>query len=291
MTPRLILILGDQLSPGIAALRAADPARDIVVMAEVQAEADYAPHHPQKIAFFLAAMRHFAADLRAAGWRVLYTPLDDPANTHSITGELLRRAAETGAEAALATRPGEWRLIAALEDCPLPVTLLEDDRFLCSLAEFDAWAEGRKALRMEFFYREMRRRTGLMMEGDKPAGGQWNYDHDNRKRAAPDLLRPAPLRFAPDAVTAAVLRLVAGRFGNRFGSLAGFGWAVTRADALRALDHFAAHALPRFGDEQDAMLRDDRFLSHSLLSPYLNAGLLGPMEVCARVEAEWRAGR
>ncbi|MFN3643738.1 MAG: cryptochrome/photolyase family protein [Gemmobacter sp.] len=291
MTPRLILILGDQLSPGIAALRAADPARDIVVMAEVQAEADYAPHHPQKIAFFLAAMRHFAADLRAAGWRVLYTPLDDPENSHSIAGELLRRAAETGAEGALATRPGEWRLIAALEDCPLPVTLLEDDRFLCSLAEFDAWAEGRKALRMEFFYREMRRRTGLMMEGDRPAGGQWNYDHDNRKRAAPDLLRPAPLRFAPDAVTAEVLRLVAGRFDNRFGSLAGFGWAVTRADALRALDHFAAHALPRFGDEQDAMLRDDRFLSHSLLSPYLNAGLLGPMEVCARVEAEWRAGR
>ena len=288
---RLILVLGDQLTPTVAALRAADPARDVVVMAEVQAEADYAPHHPQKIAFFLAAMRHFAADLRAAGWRVLYTPLDDPANTHTIPGELIRRAAETGAAEVIATRPGEWRLIAALQDCPLPVRTIEDDRFLCSHAAFDAWAAGRKALRMEYFYREMRRRTGLMMDGEAPAGGQWNYDHDNRKRAEADLTRVPPLRFLPDAETEAVLDLVGARFGNRFGRLRPFGWGVTRAEALAALDHFARHALPRFGDEQDAMLTGDPYLSHSLLSPYLNAGLLAPLEICRRVEAEWRAGR
>ena len=121
---RLILILGDQLTPSIAALRAADPARDVVVMAEVMAEGTYVPHHPQKIALILSAMRHFADDLRAAGWRVAYSRLDDPENSQSIVGELLRRAAESGAKAVLTTAPGDWRLRRALSECPLPVTQL-----------------------------------------------------------------------------------------------------------------------------------------------------------------------
>ena len=291
VSPRLILVLGDQLSPDLSALRAADPARDVVVMAEVMAEGTYVRHHPQKIALVLAAMRKHAAALRAAGWRVLYTPLDDPANAQTIPAELIRRAAETGAAEVIATRPGEWRLIAALEGLPLPVTLLPDDRFLCSQAEFAAWAEGRKALRMEYFYREMRRKTGLLMEGDQPAGGQWNFDHDNRKPAAPDLLRPRPPRFPPDAVTEEVLVLVEARFEGHFGRLRPFGWATDRAGARAALDHFLRHALPRFGDEQDAMLAGDPTLSHALISPYLNLGLLGWREVCAGAEAEWRAGR
>lgn len=291
VAPRLVLVLGDQLTPGVAALAAADKARDTVVMAEVMAEAGAVPHHPQKIALIFAAMRHFANDLRAEGWRVAYARLDDADNTQSIPGELIRRAAQTGADRVLATRPGDWRLIEALETCPVPVRMLEDDRFLCSAARFDAWAEGRKELRLEWFYRDMRRRTGLLMEGDQPAGGQWNFDKDNRKPAAPDLLRARPLRFAPDAVTTEVLALVAARFGGHFGGLDQFGWPVTRAQALAALDHFARHALPRFGDEQDAMLAGDPFLSHSLLAPALNLGLLLPMEVCARVQAEWQAGR
>ena len=291
MTPRLILILADQLTPAIAALQGADPARDVVVMAEVRAEGDYVPHHPQKIAFLLSAMRHFAKDLAAAGWRVAYSRLDDPDNTQSIPGELIRRAAQFGADRVIATTPGDWRLIAALNDCPVPVTLRPDDRFICSPSEFSAWAADRKSLRMEWFYRDMRRKTGLLMDGDKPAGGQWNFDHDNRKPARTDLLRPRPPRFAPDAVTAEVMTLVAAQYPGHFGGLDRFNWAVTRADALVALDHFANHALARFGDEQDAMLSDDPTLSHALLSPYLNAGLLTPLEVCQRVEAEWQAGR
>jgi deoxyribodipyrimidine photolyase-related protein len=288
---RLILILGDQLTPSIAALRAADPARDVVVMAEVMAEGTYVPHHPQKIAMILSAMRHFADELRGAGWRVAYSRLDDPENSQSIAGELLRRAAETGAETVLATAPGDWRLRQVLAECPVPVTQRPDDRFLCSEPEFATWAKDRKALRMEFFYREMRRKTGLMMDGDHPAGGQWNFDHDNRKPAKPDLLRPRPPRFAPDAVTEEVLSLVEARFPDHFGETRSFGWAVTRSDALRALDHFVTHALPRFGDEQDAMLRDDPTLSHALISPYLNLGLLEPMEVCRAAEGAWQAGR
>ena len=291
VAPRLILILGDQLSPGVAALHVADKARDLVVMAEVTDEARYVPHHPQKIALVLSAMRHFAEELRAAGWQVAYTALDDPENTQSITGELLRRAEGAGAVEVIATRPGEWRLISALESLPLPVTLLEDDRFLCSTAEFAAWAQGRKQWRMEWFYREMRRKTGLLMEGDAPAGGKWNYDAENRRPATQDLFRPAPPRFAPDAITQEVLALVEARFSGHFGRLHPFGWPVTRAEALRALDHFITHALPRFGDEQDAMLRGDPFLSHSLLSTSLNLGLLGWRAARAAAEAEWQSGR
>ncbi len=288
---RLVLVLGDQLSPDMAALRVADRATDVVVMAEVAGETESVGHHPQKIALFLAAMRKFARALERDGWRVAYSRLDDPATGPSVASELLRRAAEFGAGAVLATRPGEWRVIADLEALPLQVTLLADDRFLCPQAEFDAWAEGRKALRMEFFYREMRRRTGLMMEGDQPAGGQWNYDHDNRKPAAPDLFRAGPLRIAPDAVTEQVLALVEARFPRNFGQLRPFGWATDRDGALAVFEHFVTQHLPRFGETQDAMLTGDPVLNHATISPYLNLGLLAPMEVCRRVEAEWRAGR
>ncbi len=288
---RLVLVLGDQLSHDVAALQAADPARDIVVMAEVAAEAGYVPHHPKKIAFTFTAMRKFAAELRAAGWRVAYTALDDPDNAGSIPAELLRHAEAHDTTAVLATEPGEWRLIAALHDTPLDVTLLEDARFLCSHAQFDAWADdGRKTLRMEYFYRDMRRRTGLLMDGDAPAGGKWNFDHDNRKPASADLFRTPPPQPADDAVRDAVLDLVEARFGQNFGQLRPFTFQTDRAGALAALAHFITHALPDFGTYQDAMLQGDPYLYHAVIGLYLNAGLLGPHEVCARAEAAYRSG-
>jgi deoxyribodipyrimidine photolyase-related protein len=290
VSPRLVLILGDQLAPTVAALRAADRTRDVVVMAEVAAETDYVPHHPKKIAFLFAAMRKFAARLQADGWHVAYTRLDDPENAGSIRAELLRRTEEFGASEVLATEPGEWRLIEALRDHPLTVHLLEDDRFLCTHAEFEAWAKGRKALRMEFFYREMRRKTGLLMEGDQPEGGQWNFDHDNRKGPPKGLSGPVPPRFDPDDMTEEVLTLVETRFDTHFGDLRPFWFATEPAQAEKALDHFIAHALPRFGDYQDAMVTGQDFLFHSVLSVYINAGLLGPLEVCRRAEAAYRAG-
>ena len=288
--PRLVLVLGDQLSHDVAALRNADPARDIIVMAEVMAEATYAPHHPKKIAFVLAAMRKFAAELRGRGWRVAYTALDDPQNAGSIRAELLRRAHEHGAQDVIATQPGEWRLIAELDAVPLTLLQLPDDRFICSQGWFARWAKGRKVRRMEHFYREMRRATGLLMDGDAPAGGKWNYDHENRKPARAEMLRAGPLRTEPDAVTAAVLDLVEARFGTRFGRLRPFHFATDRAGALRALEHFITHALPDFGTYQDAMLSQDRYLNHAVIGLYLNFGLLDPMEVCHRVEAAWRDG-
>ena len=290
MVTRLVLVLGDQLTPDVAALREADKSADVVVMAEVADEGSYVPHHPKKIALILSAMRHFADELRDDGWTVAYTKLDDHDNAGSIAGELLRRAEEHDASEVIATRPGEWRLIEALEDMPLTVRLHEDDRFVCSHKEFEDWAEGRKELRMEYFYRQMRRKTGLMMEGDKPAGDKWNFDHDNRKPADADMLRSKPMQFTPDDITEDVLDLVEKRFGNHFGELRPFWFAVTRGQARRALDHFARELLECFGDYQDAMLRDDKFLHHSILSPYLNIGLLSPLEICERVEKEWQDG-
>ena len=189
----------------------------------------------------------------------------------------------------IATEPGEWRLINALRHCPLKVRLLEDDRFIAAHAMFDQWAEGRKALRMEYFYREMRRKTGLLMEGDDPAGGQWNFDHDNRK-PAPDAVMHNPLWFEPDAVTKEVLDLVEERFPNNFGKLRPFGFATDRAQAQKALAHFIDHALPCFGDYQDAMLDGNRFLYHSLLSAYMNIGFLDPLEVCQAIEKAYEKG-
>ncbi|MDU8945497.1 cryptochrome/photolyase family protein [Ovoidimarina sediminis] len=290
MVSRLILILGDQLSEEIPALAEAKKGEDVIVMAEVRDEATYVRHHPKKIAFLFAAMRKFAARLADAGWDVRYTRYDDPQNAGSIPGELLRRAEETGAQEVIATQPGEWRLIQLLDEMPLPVSQLEDTRFIASHAEFANWAEGRKELRMEWFYREMRRKTGLLMKGDEPAGGKWNFDHENRKPAPDGIEYSGPMQFTPDAVVEEVLDLVEAEFGENFGTLRPFWFATDQGDARRHLAHWIKHGLPLFGDYQDAMLEDEQFLYHSLVGLYINAGLLHPMEVCRAVEAAWQDG-
>jgi deoxyribodipyrimidine photolyase-related protein len=292
---QLILVLGDQLSLDISSLRAGDAACDTVLMAEVAEEASYAPHHKKKIAFVFSAMRHFAQALAAAGWRVRYVPLDDPANSGTLSGELARALTNRPARGVLVTEPGEYRLKTALaawaEAGGVELRMLEDTRFLASHSDFDTWAEGRKQLRMEFFYREMRRKTGLLMQGDQPEGGKWNFDSENRKPAKGDLFMPSPHKIAPDATTQVVLDLVAARFGDNFGALTPFWFAVTRADALDALERFVTDALAGFGDYQDAMLTGERFLYHSVLAQYINCGLLNPLEVCWRVERAYREGR
>ncbi len=287
---RLILVLGDQLSLSLSALEDADKERDTIVMAEVAEEGTYVRHHPKKIALILAAMRKFAEQLRAEGWTVAYTRLEDAENTGSIAEEILRRAAQTGADEVIATTPGEWRLIRHLQSLPLKVSLRPDTRFIATRADFNDWAEGRKQLRMEYFYRKMRRKTGLLMEGDNPAGGKWNYDQENRKAPLKDIRAPGPMQFTPDDETEEVLDLVERHFGDHFGDLRPFHFAITRADALKAMAHFIRHGLSLFGDYQDAMMTGQKWLYHSVLSPYLNIGLLHPMEVCEAAEQAWKAG-
>jgi deoxyribodipyrimidine photolyase-related protein len=291
--PTLRLVLGDQLTPGLSALRGGDPARDVVLMVEVAEEATYVRHHKKKIAFIFAAMRAFAKELRAAGWRVDYVTLDDLENTGSFPGEVARAIARHAPKALVTTEASEHRVLAMqaiwAETFALAVSLLPDDRFICPKKDFFFWADGRKSLRMEFFYREMRRKTGLLMEGDQPTGGQWNFDSENRKPAKGDLFMPRPKRFAPDAETKAVLALVESRFSDHFGDLEPFWFPVTRTHAHEAMAWFLREALPRFGDYQDAMLRGEKFLFHSLLSPLINVGLIDPLELCRR--AEYKAGR
>ena len=289
MVSEVALILGDQLSMGISALRAAQKERAVVLMAEVRAETDYTRHHKQKIAFFLSAMRHFARELDHAGWCVRYVPLDCPENRQSIVGEIERAVEDTGAGRVIATQPGEWRLRQELADVR-GIKILPDDRFIASEEEFSAWARGRRQLRMEYFYREMRRKTGLLMDGDQPEGGQWNYDAQNREPLRDDVTPCAPFVCKPDSTTRTVIQMVERVFPDNFGTTDGFGFAVTRADALKAARHFIRHALALFGDYQDAMAAGEHTLFHSVLSPYLNTGLLSPMEVCEMAETAYRSG-
>ncbi|OYY66511.1 cryptochrome/photolyase family protein [Sphingomonas sp. 28-62-11] len=290
----LIPILGDQLSMSLSSLRDADPATSSLLMVEVIEEATYVVHHKRKIAYIFSAMRHHADALRDAGWRVDYVPLDDSNNSGSFTGEVARAIARHAPDRIVVTAAGEWRVAAMIDSWEtlfgIPVDVRPDTRFIATLDEFAAWAKGRKQWRMEYFYRDMRRKTGLLMDGDKPVGGDWNFDSENRKAAPRDPAMPRPLSFAPDAITREVLALVADRFTDHPGSLDGFDFAVTRADALAQQAHFLAHALPRFGDYQDAMLSGEPFLWHSLLSPYINSGLLGPLELAQAVEARFHDG-
>ncbi len=289
----LIPVLGDQLSHGLASL-AGGPEGKVVVMMEVAAEATYVRHHQRKIAFLFSAMRHFADELRAAGWTVDYVRLDDPANTGTFTGEVVRAAARHGATRVRVVEPGEWRVAGLIEGWTIAagvaVEVLPDDRFLCSINDFAEWAGARKRLVMEEFYREMRKRTGLLMQAGKPVGARWNFDADNRKVPPRGLNYPAPPAFAADDITREVLDLVGKRFGGHFGTLADFGFAVTRRDALAALYHFIAYALPRFGDYQDAIVEGQPFVYHAVLSPYLNSGLLTAREVVDAAAAAFDAG-
>lgn len=290
MARSLILVLGDQLSLQMTSLCNANRAQDVVMMAEVQAEATYAWHHKKKLAFIFSAMRHFAAELQADGWEVDYVRLDAPGNTQSLGAEVQRALKRHQAEGVILTEPAEWRLLSQMREWP-NTRLLPDKRFIADRNGFAEWAEGRTDVRMEYFYRLMRRKTGLLMEGDKPAGGRWNFDAENRARAAPDLMMPHPLKVSPDEVTREVLALVEAKFTDHFGDLEPFWFATTRANAKAAFEHFLTTALPDFGAYQDAMLTGEHFLYHSVVSLYLNVGLLDPLEMCQAVEAQWRAGR
>jgi len=284
----LRLVLGDQLTRDVAALR--DMAHgDVVLMVEAAAETTYVKHHKQKIVFVLSAMRHFAEELRAEGITVDYIKLDDISNTGSISGELQRAVIRHKPSQVILTSPGEWRVLSDFRalDLGVAIEIRDDDRFFASTERFAQWAEGRKAWRMEFFYREMRRETDLLMEGDQPAGGQWNFDSDNRKRLPKSVQVPQHFGFPADAITREVLELVGETFADHFGDLAPFEWAVTRTDALRALDTFLRDALPNFGTYQDAMATGEPFVFHAAISPYLNAGLLTPREVCVAAEREY----
>lgn len=293
MVKSLRLVLGDQLSRGLSALDGAEPGRDVVLMIESRAEATAWKHHKQKLVLVWSAMRQFAERLRQEGLDVRYVGLDDPGNIGSIVGELRGALEGGGFGRVIRTACGKWGLEQALLtlDLPVPVETREDSRFLCSRSEFAGWAEGRRELRMEYFYREMRRKTGLLMDGDEPAGGRWNFDADNRRKLPVGLTPPDRLRVTPNPTTRRVIDRVRRGFDDHFGVAESFGWPTNPQEAEAVFQHFLDDLLPSFGDWQDAMAWERPFLWHSLISPALNIGLLDPLDICRRAEAAYRQGR
>ena len=292
----LVIVLGDQLDWQSSAFDDFDPACDSVWMAEAAEESTHVWSGKQRIAVFLAAMRHFASHVRNAGMPVDYTRLDEAAGSQPLAVQLRDAIARLKPQRLVMCAPGDWRVYQSLRavaaESELALDVREDRHFFSTVREFAAHAEGRKSLRLEYFYRELRQRHDVLMESGKPVGGQWNYDADNRGAfgaAGPGAL-PPPLRFEPDATTRDVIDLVNTRFADHPGSLDSFAWPVTREQALQALAVFIEQRLPNFGNFQDAMWPGEPWLYHSLLSAALNLKLLNPREVVEAAEAAFHAG-
>ncbi len=298
---RLALVFGDQLDLDAALIRSLGP-DDTVLMMEVASESRHVPSHAQRTLLFLSAMRHFAAELVRRKVRVSYVALDATENTGAFETEIARAITVVNPSQIVCTHPGEWRVLAMLERVRdatgIPLCILPDDHFLTTSDEFGTWASNRAALTMEFFYREQRRKTGYLMEGTgksaKPAGGEWNFDKENRlpfgKQGPSPRPRP-PLSFKPDETTRAALAAVARVLPDLPGAVDSFAWPVTRKQALAALDDFITHRLARFGPFEDAMWSSEPTLYHSTLSSSLNLKLLNPRECCEQAIAAYRAGK
>jgi deoxyribodipyrimidine photolyase-related protein len=290
---KLILILGDQLSPALASLRQWQSG-DVVLLAEVQAEASYVGHHQHKIVLIFSAMRHFAQSLRAQGVPVDYLDYSQKiASLYEAVALTLQQHPQL--DTVVVTQPGEHRLTTEMASwasrLQVSVNLLEDDRFIASGAMFQSWAKGRSQFRLEYFYREMRRYTGLLMQGNEPVGGKWNYDAENRKACPPDLKVPTPAAVPPDSITAEVISLVSQAFPTNMGQAADFNLAVTGREARAIFLDFVERQLPLFGQYQDAMVMDQPFLFHSICSMYLNIGLLDARWMCQKVATAYQEGK
>ncbi len=289
----LVLVLGDQLDSESAAFDGFDPKRDGVVMIEALEESKHVWSHKTRTALFLSAMRHFAKEIEARGWPIEYRALDREADASLASGVAATIKAQKP-ERVIVVEPGDLRVRASLDaSCAKAKCEIEfraDRHFMCSIDEFKKWAGKNKSLRMEFFYREMRKKHRALMDGEKPVGGEWNYDAENRKsfgKGGPENV-PTPPSFAPDEITKGVIELVETLFKDHPGSTQHFNWPVTRKEALHALDDFIEKRLGDFGPHQDAMWTKLHFGWHSLLSSSLNLKLLNPREVVDAAEKAFK---
>ncbi len=292
---RLCVILGDQLNRDSALFDDFDPAQDLLWMAEVLEESTHVPSHKQRSVMFIAAMRHFAESLRREHLPVHYDSLDDacPRDFFTALGVTLQQYQPEQLRLVL---PGDYRVLQNIKllcaESVLPLELLADRHFIANPGEFTAWQKGKKQWRMEYWYRQLRKRTGILMRGDQPEGGEWNYDKENRgsfSAQGPGML-DAALLFTPDAITQSAIASVERLFANHPGQLLQFGWPVERAQALQLLDFFIEKQLPLFGEYQDAMWTNEPWLYHSRLSAALNLKLLAPMEVIRAAERAYHEG-
>jgi deoxyribodipyrimidine photolyase-related protein len=297
----LIVILGDQLNLDSSAFKGFDPKLDCVWMAEVHEESTHIWSSKQRIALFISAMRHFAKELEKAKIPLRYSALEDSDNTQTLDGELLRAIKMLKPQTLIMTAPGDWRVLEKIKGVAnqtnIPLEIREDDYFFSTVREFAQHSKGRKQIRLEYWYRELRKKHNILMEGNQPVGGEWNYDHDNRsafgKEGPPTI--PGPLRFKADATTKDVIQLVNTRFADHPGELAptpeGFGWPVRRADALLVLTDFMKNRLPLYGQFQDAMWTNEAWLFHAHIASALNLKLLSAQEVVDTAQTEFLKGR
>ena len=287
--PALRIILGDQLSNEISSLSGINAEEDIVLICEVFAEATYVKHHKKKIVFLFSAMRHFAEELRVEkNYQVEYLKLNDPEPMQSFTQAVEKTLAKHKIDEIIVTSPGEYRVLTEIniwqELFGIPVDIREDARFLCNQVEFKNWSKDRKNLRMEYFYREMRKKYSILMDGDQPIGGKWNFDLENRKPPNPNFDIPETFSSEPDAVTLDVMQLVEDKFSDHMGVLSDFHFAINAAQAKIALKQFIDERLKYFGDFQDAMIQGKPWMYHSHVGLYLNCGLLSPLECIQAAE-------
>ena len=287
--PALRIILGDQLSNEISSLSDINAEEDIVLICEVFAEATYVKHHKKKIVFLFSAMRHFAEELRVEkNYQVEYLKLNDPEPMQSFTQAVEKTLAKHKIDEIIVTSPGEYRVLTEINIWQdlfgIPVDIREDARFLCNQVEFKNWSKDRKNLRMEYFYREMRKKYSILMDGDQPIGGKWNFDLENRKPPNPNFDIPETFSSEPDAVTLDVMQLVEDKFSDHMGVLSDFHFAINAAQAKIALKQFIDERLKYFGDFQDAMIQGKPWMYHSHVGLYLNCGLLSPLECIQAAE-------
>jgi deoxyribodipyrimidine photolyase-related protein len=276
-----ILVLGDQLNRRIGALAAASPDQSRVLMIESAAMIRGRPFHKQRVHLVLTAMRRFASQLEKMGFAVDYR------QAASLTAGISDHTATSQPDEIIVTEPNSRSVDSLVRKLGLRV--VASNQFLCHRNDFADWAGDSSRLRMEDFYRWQRRRLDYLMDGDEPAGGKWNFDHDNREPPPPDGdLWPDPTVTRLDELDAAV---VEGLPGDLPGDDPVGWWATTRRGALARLHHFIDDVLPTFGPYEDAMLATNWHLAHSLLSPYLNLGLILPQELCDQVEEAYRKGR
>jgi deoxyribodipyrimidine photolyase-related protein len=292
----LIIILGDQLDRKSLVFEEFDAKQDAIWMCEAVSESNYVWSSKPRIAIFLAAMRHFRDELRLRGYTVHYSELDQH-DAPSLEAALRRDLKALKPKKVIAVKPGEWRLAQSL-----PAVCAQengvwverpDAHFYCDEHEFSEWAKGRKEYRLEFFYRLLRKRENILLDGDQPIGGQWNFDHDNRgvfDKRGPGML-PAPRSFELSNVTRDVLALVEKNFPAHPGDLESFNWPLTPLEAEAALADFITHRLPLFGQYQDAMWTNEPYLYHSRISAALNLKLLSPRTAVAAAVKAYEKGK
>jgi deoxyribodipyrimidine photolyase-related protein len=292
MTGKLLrIVLGDQLNIQHSWFSRVDPSVTYLLV-EARSETDYAVHHIQKVCAFFCAMRLFADELRRRGHEVRYLKLDDPDNRQSFTSNIKWMVEREQFTAVEYQEPDEWRLdqeflqLAGRLSCP--TSMVSSEHFYTSREEFGRIFQGKKQLLMESFYREMRRKHQILMDGSDPVGGRWNFDAENRKKLPKNFVVPEPLIFENEVSD--IVELLRQAKVKTIGSLKSgkLGWPVTREQSLEALDYFCRNLLPLFGTYQDAMHAGSPFLFHSRLSFALNVKLIAPAEVVDRVVRTWK---